>query len=341
MNNDYGRALQIFQALYTAREFAKVLMYTTPSDVVAIYPHPETYKPYCYYDKYSKTIKIYSNNDKEDTNGLHPYSAWDTIMHEYGHHIACEKDIEKSPAGTHYSDVNMAERLENKMQGVRLVWNESWSTIFALMAQDYYRDKLTNIRFVCDAAETSFNAVNIDIENDPVALGEACEQSVMAVLWDLFDSNNENEYDTLSLGVAGFRDITMAKGTYTFSDCINNFYNRYPDNKEDVYGNLVYYNMAPYTIIVQNNKLTSLPKLSWTSGGGSTTYPNNLFDLHFYDSNENEILKIKDIKGNNYTLNEEQWNTILSADGNEYYCSVGGYNDYNNLKTGPYYCPKR
>ncbi len=339
MNNDYGQALQIFQALYTARNFAKVLTYETPSNITLYYPGERSLSgAECYYNRNNRRINIIGKNEGGTKNNLFSYSSWDVLMHEYGHHISYDRDINKSPGGNHYVNTNDADKLNSNINGARLSWSESWATIFALMAQDYYREKLTNIRSVSDFFYTSYSLNSpINIEYETLALGESCEQSIMAVLWDLFDGNNENENDTLTLGVAGFRDVTLQKGTYTFSDCINNFYRRYPDYKEAVFKNLQYYKMAPGAILVQNNKLNSLPKFSWTASGGSTKFPNNAFDLHFYCDEGYEILSIKDIGSNSYILNEKEWNTILQTDGGEYYCSVGGYSNYNNFKTGPYY----
>lgn len=143
MDSDAGKALQISQALLTARDFAKDMRGSLPSSVKAVYPAGET----CYNYGMNSIYIIESDND-------HDYADWDVIMHEYGHHIAHYQGIDSSPGGWHNGMINMADHYsiasvdecthnncarhgENstvtsnnaKAAGVKIAWSEAWATI--------------------------------------------------------------------------------------------------------------------------------------------------------------------------------------------------------------------
>ena len=112
-------------------------------------------------------------------------------MHEYGHHVQYEMNIIDFSRGditytSHTANENLAERYSSQDYGTRLVWAESWPTVFGILAQHYYSSYLSNIDTACD-----------------VLLGEACELSIMAVLWDLYDSDNDTR-ENIAFGYEDF-----------------------------------------------------------------------------------------------------------------------------------------
>ena len=264
MSDDFGKALQISQAVLTARDYAWVMMGKMPSNVTIRYPYSDGF----YYDDEYSLIKI-AYKEGDVTTFPYSYASWDAIMHEYGHHIQYQMKITNSPKVNHSSSQNDADARKNKDEGVRLAWAESWPTVFALMAQQYYRNELTNIETTANSTYASYIIEEYDIEINDVRLGEACEQSIMAVLWDLFDSVSD-ERDTISLGHEAFWAVTTESESKTFSDFINHFYNTYPEYIDDIGPNLTYYKMA-----------SSSPLMSNASGISQTISPIFTWDTYY------------------------------------------------------------
>ena len=193
MTSEMGQAVQIGQAVLTARDFASAMMDSLPQNVKVIYPSTLSTQ----YNSALGIIYIQGNSTDLD------YFDWDVIMHEYGHHISHECNITDGPYLTnHDSATNNADVLNDKSKGVRLAWSESWPTIFGELAQQYFSSILVDITNVKDYAysDTTNPVLGIDYDYDSLTdyLGEACERSIMAILWDLFDTTNEDG-DTISL----------------------------------------------------------------------------------------------------------------------------------------------
>lgn len=319
MTSDLGRAFQISQAVLTARDYAWNMMGEMPSDVKIRYP----YGSICSYNRGSKYISITGNAPNSSTSP-NSYAAWDVVMHEYGHHIQHEVGIIDSPGGNHASSANNADDRNNKDEGIRLAWAESWPTVFGIIAQRYYGGYLSNIATVGDTSYTSYNGLNYDLESTDIRLGEACERSIMAILWDLFDSSNDNN-DTISLGYINYWDVTTRAGSKTFSDFLNHFYGSYPSYIDDIAPNLTYYKMsstAPIMSNFSNVSQTISPNFNWVPQGGSSKYPNNRFALIFYDGSGKEILRTATTTIATYTLTQSEWNSILYSDGKTYQVTV-------------------
>ena len=321
MDNDLGKAFQISQAVLTARDYAWVMMNKMPSDVSVVYPNGEE----CSYNYASKLIKI-TGQARENGNYPHSYASWDTIMHEYGHHIQWELEIIGSSSYNHYSDLNHIDIIGNKDEGIRLAWAESWPTVFSLMAQQYYQALLTNINTVANSLYTSYRGSNYDIETNYIRKGDACEQSIMAVLWDLYDNVND-EYDTISLGHAEWWNATTGNKSKskTFSDFINHFYKEYPELVDDIGENLTYHRMASTRPVMENASSlseTNPPKFSWIDQGGSSTCPNNSFVLIVYDEDGSEIFRTAAMTEYEYTLTQSEWNLVINSDGDSYTVAI-------------------
>ena len=332
MSSDCGRAFQISQALITARNYAAVMSGVTPSDVKVKYPQSET----CWYSSPLNTIYITGDVETNDFN-LYSYSSWDTIMHEYGHHIQYEMDIIDNPGGDHMSNKNHADVLQNKDKGIRLAWAESWPTVFAVMAQQYYSSILTNINTVGDSRYTAYNNPNYDLNSEAARLGEACEQSIMGVLWDIYDDDDEDG-DNLALGHQAFWDVTTESESTTFSDFIEHFYQTYPNYVNKLGPILSYYKMATSKPIVTNASSVSQtipPTFSWTAQGGSTEYPNNRFRIIVYNVSNNVIFESSIFVDTTYTFTQAEWNTILNSYGTTFTVAIAALQTHSPT-TGEY-----
>lgn len=327
-----GQAFQILQAMITARDFAKEMMGKMPSPVTVYYPVSD----HAYY--YSESKKIEISYAEPYIGYPYTYASWDLLMHEYGHHIQYEMGITDSPGGKHNSSESDADALGDKDKGIRLAWGESWPTVFGMIAQKYYVEKgiLSNIKTVGDSYYTAYtanNAINYDINTEAERKGEACEQSIMGVLWDLFDDDVE-ENDTIALGYKGFWDVTTKKGSKTFADFMDVFYDMYSELIYELGANLSYYKMASYDLTVDYITLqTFLPKFSWQRGG-SSKYPNINFAFSIYDANDKEIFRPSHLLPSpSYTLSLAEWDKILNADGNYFYFTVCASNYYDGIAT--------
>ena len=342
MDSESGQAFQILQAVITARDFAKEMMGgEMPSPVTVRYP----LSTHAYY---------YEGGTIHLTNAVksgypHSYASWDLIMHEYGHHIQTEQGNGELLGKTH--DSRLLDSADyGKDIGIRLAWSESWPTVFGMIAQKYYTTKekvLTDIKTVGDSSYTAYNGIDYDLNSTPYKNGESCECSIMAVLWDLFDDDIE-ENDTIALGYQEFWDITTKRGAMTFSDFIQNFYKKYPELSNELGANLSYYGMASKNFTVTNISLNTLPEFTWRKGGCPVdAYENNIYTLKLYDSNSN-LLFSQDVPYKKalspyltYTLNESQWNQILLAEGSYFYWEVEEMNDYEGIVTGPYFAQRQ
>lgn len=342
-----GQAFQISQALLTARDYAWIRMGYMPVNLTLLYPFDSSNS---YYIPGLSCIII-----KGTASGAYN-TSWDTVMHEYGHHIELFLGIMKDPyVDKHYSTDNHANNIGIE-KGTRLAWGESWNTVFGLMAQDYYKSYLSDIYTVCDTCYTSSSkTLGSDIETTGLKLGEACERSVMAVLWDLYDGNNDGA-DEIELGHEAYWKLTTEALKYRFSDRANRFYELYADQPEMIRkfaNNLTFYKMAPSKPVITNLSSVSLnvaPILTWSKQGGSSSYPNNSFDIIVYDESYNEILRIDDIYGSEdsntsytYSIDNTAWKNALEGHGyncdanNQLYITVSGSRVEPSVITGPYY----
>lgn len=335
MYTNAGQAFQILQAVITARDFAQEMMGSMPSAVAVVYP---SNVGICKYDKFSLKMHIISANGS--ANRPASYASWDVIMHEYGHHIQHAVGITDSPYGSHDPFKNHVDERENKSEGIKLAWGEAWPTVFGMIAQKYYFEKglLHDIKTVGDSCYSAYNVNTYDINTIEFGLGEGCENSIIAVLWDLFDFDFE-ENDTIYLGYKGFWDITTKDQCKTFSEFIQVFYDTYPNLIDAIGANLSDYNMASSKLTVTAKSLTALPEFSWEGGGGSQKgFNNNYFDLVFYDSSNAEIFRISDLTTTSYTLSDDEVIQVSYLVGDTYW-AVEAKNVYD-VSTGPYISQK-
>lgn len=337
MSTDTGKAFQISQAILTARDYAWNMMGEMPEDVTVIYPIGNR----CEYNDSSKKIKI-TGNAPESTSYPNSYASWDVIMHEYGHHIQYHVEIINYPdVDSHSSFLNDADTLGNKDQGIRLAWAESWPTVFGLLAQDYYSVYLSNIDKVCNTHYESYNGLDYNIETTTVTKGEACERSIMAVLWDLYDGANDEDVtnDTISLTHEQYWAVTTGNQSKTFSNFISYFYSVYPEYVDDIGYNLTYYNMATTVPTMVNLSVLAEdtpPCFSWDAQGGSeTVFNNNNFTLIFYGVSENEILRTQATTSTTYTLTQDEWTTIINNCGGYFTVAVSAMQMHEPV-TGQY-----
>lgn len=288
----------------------------------------------CQYSPSTQTIHIIN---RLSSNSTYPnsYAAWDVIMHEYGHHVQRTLNITFGEGGNHNSGTNNIDRTDvvdstRKEHGTKLAWGESWPTVFAIMAQQYYIEELANIYTVGDSTYTNYSSINYSIETEEVFLGEGCERSIMYVLYDLYDSVNEN-HDTITLGHQFLWDLVDESNAVTFSAFIQYLYDTDLFSIDELGKLLSMCGMAASNLTVVSN---SVPSFTWSGYGGSDRRQYDDYVVVFATSSR-EIFRTTSLSNREYTLTENQWSMLLNSGSNTIKWRVlsSGTEEY---ETGPY-----
>ena len=351
---EFGQALQVGQAAMTARNYAEAMMESEPTAVTIYYPGARNSngEKGCFYRYPEMAINITDVTDVMDHNTPNSYASWDAIMHEYGHHMQYQLNIIDYPDkdeydGKHYSGENAIDTKESKDVGVRLAWAEAWPTVFGMQAQYYYASLLEDIQTTANGYYEAYNfESSYLVVNSTLRLGEGCERSIMAVLWDMYDSAN-NYIDTLSLGHEDYWMLVYSSQAKTFSEFIAFTYALHPEYKQALGPLLTYYKMsasAPTVLDIPAAQLSKIPTVTWDAQGGSVDHPNNYFSLYFYKEDGNLLTFFvatgaqKNVQTGKYeyTLTQSQWNTIYTQPDQKYRIAVAA-SQLSTPVTGPYF----
>lgn len=323
---DFGRAQQVSQALIYANKYAEVINGSKLSFVTAYYPASKTN-----YNPLTNKIRILGEGSDLD------YADWDVIMHEYGHHVASELNIDNSPGLEHSLGENLADRY-NKSQGIRLAWSEAVATIFSGMAQEYYYEDLKTIKYAADGGYSD-NYLWYYYNDITDALGEASEGTIIGLLWDLYDSDSGESFDQCDFSHLEFWSILKNSEATTLSEFIEYYYSEFTNvsDREKLGKILEYYKVAPENIHLSTNSSDlnyNIPTFQWIANGTSSTLQNNKFIVRILSD---DCTKFMDISTTNCSLmlTEEQWNTILNWPCKQIMVIVFGFQE-DSPKTGPY-----
>ena len=331
MTSDLGRAFQISQAINVATRYVKQMNGSYISPVTVKYPHVEDATG-CFYGSSNDTIYICSSSAA--ARRPESYASWDVVMHEYGHHVQHEFGITRNPGEKHSFGENLAVKYRSKDIGVRLAWAEAYASVFGGMAQAYYASSLQNIFTVGDSSYLSYNGASLNYETPVNRLGEACEASVIGVLWDIYDTVSET-HDNISFTHSAYWDMITNCNSWTLSEFCNYFVDEYSVESAFSLGKLLsYYKMAATNLSV-NVSSTSI-SLSWTANGTTSTLQNDRFELVFFDEDNSEILSVNNITSPSYTLSFAEINAIFSNDDATFKVLVISYQT-SSPTTGGYY----
>lgn len=152
------------------------------------------------------------------------------ILHEYGHFLAKKYSFDKSLGGNHHSD--------DTNQDPRLSWSEGWANFFSSLVRrsPFYIDYgLTGTLII--NCETFYYSGNINVID--LLKGQDCELNVASILWDIYDSHNEDA-DSLNLGAGRIWDIFEnyfdASNDCVLEDFYNGWFKTYGDEyyKQDI-----------------------------------------------------------------------------------------------------------
>ena len=260
------------------------------------------------------TYKLY-NGGGYSCIGEWNFNDWQCILHEFGHYIEGYMNIYGSTLldiitfdSTHFEDTDHFVDKNNKKFAMELTWMESWSNVFAIMVFDFFGNDISGVSYTKSIKNYKSEYKYFDFINDNSC--EAIENTVSTFLYMLYDS----------FGLEKYWNLSTIKETYTLSKFVENL-DKYVDYRFTTTYYLSRTHIAPSDIkkVNQCNRQTP-PEFSWVPNG-SSTYPNNQFQIVFYDKNNKELYRtdyIKDleIKSNNatvsYQLTNEEWKDALS-----------------------------
>lgn len=176
--SDFGQATQIFEAVHYYSRFAKRKISANDLKICKVnfpcqydYSKKENgeFKEFttAFYRYSSQTIFLPTLDHKNQTSPLNVYQSWDTIGHEYGHHIGNLTGFCAPVGGSHYSmkddvrtiaGLNKAPTQSDVNNGLALAWSESWPTYWSQIAQCSFPEDLKNTYgFLADEDYNSFN----------------------------------------------------------------------------------------------------------------------------------------------------------------------------------------
>lgn len=274
---------------------------------------------------------------------IEAWCFWDIILHEYGHKLQHYYDIEDSPGGQHYIDADQIS-VHGKDKGIKLAWGEGWPTFFGNLVTQHFSADLVGVPRVGDDLYDSYGDPtdwSVSLENIH-ALGEGCEQSIFAVLYDLYDGTNPSEpWDTVSISESTLFNAVINSKAKTFSSFYNYFISNYYSANNGAIGEILSrYAFASTNLRVTSGALSylSVPTFAWNAGG-ATGNTFNSFQLAFYNASNSLILTTATQTSTSCTLTAEQWAKVLSSSGNTFSVAVISYQT-NSPSTGGYYSAK-
>lgn len=358
-NNNHNNAFYIAQGLVVGEKYVRDMMGHYPSDVVKIwFPllPPEINRFITWVNNtFNASISTIDEPQTAFCYGTnmgissHYMYNWDTILHEYGHFIEHQMDtydidilqhlIYNPSHSFNEDDVDAHTLLWNltditcKEYGLKLAWTEAWASAFSLISQDYYNKKVLNISTIQGVADTFYNTYNCETVNGVLVNGEANEWAITAFLWDLYDSNS-NDDDLIKMGASRWWEVTTISGTYMLSDLAHIL-----DNEYGIYRKGIGELMELYGFGVKLEELTGVTNgqilsdtttitIKWLPCGRPTA-PNNQFTIGVYDNKGKELWMSDKITSSSYTISATELSAIRSLIGRNattFNVAVLGYN---------------
>lgn len=342
------------EAIFVAQAYAYASMYywnmkdDDINSVGVIYAH-NSGTTGCYYSSDYNYIFI-ARLHYYDSSG-NQYEYWDTLMHEYGHFVSHQEEIDLSPGKKHFINRSMADlyykhldpshicdsdhcpiydvtlsfaQSQSKLMGMRLAWSEGFATFFGQLVQEYYANYLTNIRFVCDH-DYRGPGFNIDVEYiSGIEYNDTCEHAITGLLYDMYDNYNNNEtFDCLSFAHQTMFNLIVNSQATTFFDFYLYLMSYYSNNvpfKRDFSKLITEYNFS-LEVNNSNNFTFERPTISWITPGLYTYFNDYSFQLKFYDENGNFIASSVVTNNNFDSVYSSVYRDVLNS-GSYFYVSL-------------------
>lgn len=244
---------------------------------------------------------------------------WDTMFHEYGHHIQDIYNTADNPGGPHQSCNSDCVSLGSKDAGIRMSWAESWPTFFGSMAQIEMGLGALGIPNLGDTSYTAGNGVNYDleVEADGCTRGEGSERVLMRILWDLYDNVNDDADQGVALGAQVLWDLIADNQPHTFSAFWNFLIAGRPQTEREAFARI----LTRYGVGVQvtappdgqdYDGTGAAPAFQWNAPVSCDTGGNARYSVKFYnDALTSLIYETPWQVGTSFTPSTDQINQIF------------------------------
>jgi len=273
---------------------------------------------------------------------------WDVSMHEFGHYVAKNLGIDRSPGGGHIAGFNLSEFF-GKPIGIPLAWSEGWATYFGTSVQQVMDTASLGIPFVGDTHYTDTEDANIDYDLETQtggfpgfeirSVGEDDEASVQRILWDLFDTSDDDGDHGVNLGDGAIISALESAHAGSLSEAFAALTTGRPIADVAQIGCVfTEHRVAPALSQPADGALVSsgVPTFEWSPNGGGPSFRNNLFVVEVYDSTfSKRLLASASQSATSFTPSHNQWNAVVRAANGEVHWLVLG-SQLDDPVTGPY-----
>ncbi|MHC4414380.1 MAG: vWA domain-containing protein [Planctomycetota bacterium] len=269
-------AFEVYEACNTASRYLTVLGESLPSLCTISYPRPSDGS---YYTPSTTTVTM-GGTDAHD---------WDNMQHEYGHHVQNEFNIADSPGGAHQLGQNLCN-VHGKDDGLRLAWGEAWPTFFSVMLQAELGLGAIGIPNVGDTSYTDTKPVGADLTYDlepsTVYQGESDEVVNQRILWDLYDSVDDDDDIGVSLSALVLWDLVEDNLTHTLSEFWNALFFGHTEAEKASFGEIAEDHGVGTSLTAPADGATyaggAAPTFQWNPNLECDTGANGRFSVRYY-----------------------------------------------------------
>ncbi len=202
------------------------------------------------------------------------WQKWDVVIHEYGHLVAGTAGffaLTGSPLGWNHS-LGVNARIKNPYadyyDDMQLGFNEGWADFYSVVAQELEGVSSPPVNrnpyFSKDMQYAGYNAESTE------GNGEDEELSVMAILWDLYDTPNDTG-DSFAMGIDTLFTLLSTKNPLTLDELWDALLIQFPAMNDQ---------LALGTLFETHHVS---PKLVGAAGSGSTSPPSKSITIRKFD----------------------------------------------------------
>ncbi|HUI47728.1 MAG TPA: hypothetical protein VL119_03455, partial [Acidimicrobiia bacterium] len=296
---------------------------------------------------------------------------WDSMLHEFGHYVGFNLNIDTSGGGAHgfsQNDASVCQQSKGpcnplgKKAGLAQAWSEGFATFFSLMAQNVMNVAALNIPDAGDASyddhqvhldDIQMGVDNASLDGQLPAKGEDDELSVVRALWHIYTDSS------LGLSDAGILNGLHTAGASTLSAAVpalldaagatpfdaSKPLDSQAEKKTDTVA-CVLTGQAVSPEITDPPSVSTAgsaypPTISWNPNGAGPLNPLEQFQVQFWSADWTQLLFTSPPTTDNfYAPAPAQWHSLLSITENgnpisAYHVAVVGTST-DPPSTGPY-----
>ena len=289
---------------------------------------------------------------------LDNFAEYDTILHEYGHFVQQTSGIfgptikdyitsggpQHNSHDDHFFDKTNLIGQTNVEYAMELTWSEAWATIFSVIVQQYFGDE-----YVFEDENGNYFAneyycgkhMNIYAPDNNAC--EAQERAVEAALYDFYDKDTGESFDTLKLGARNWFNWTTKPGMYTLADFMDYIFAKRTSSLPKIANIMQAYRISPTITETMPSTLTTTlaPTVCWTPNG-SVSNPNAAY-VAVYDQDwtciySQEIATAYYDEEKYFNFSQDTWEDIFRqyTGVQKFYLAMVGYKNGDADQSGPY-----